>query len=67
MLFVFATCELKYLNKENYINGSPELLGEDKVFIHTPSNWSKKGFLDAGFRDDQVIVIPHGVDISILI
>ena len=53
------------MNKGNYINGSPELLGEDKrVFIHTPSNWSKKGFLNAGFKNDQVIVIPHGVDVS---
>lgn len=65
ILFIFATCEFKYLNKGNYINGSPELLGEDKrVFIHTPSNWSKKGFLNAGFKNDQVIVIPHGVDVS---
>tara|TARA_A100001234_G_C12608188_1_gene378147 strand:- start:108 stop:1271 length:1164 start_codon:yes stop_codon:yes gene_type:complete len=63
LLFVFATCEFKYLKNESYTNGSPELLrGDKKFFIHTPSNWSKKGFLDAGFKDDQIIVIPHGVD-----
>jgi glycosyltransferase involved in cell wall biosynthesis len=33
--------------------------------IITPSNWSKVGFLKAGFRDEQVKVIPHGVDQSI--
>ena len=63
LLFVFGTCEYKYLDKENYINGSPELLKYDEnFFIHTPSKWSKEGFINIGFKDDQIIVIPHGVD-----
>ena len=62
VLFVFGTCEYKYLYKEFYKNGSPEILKyEENFFIHTPSNWSKDGFLKAGFREDQIIVIPHGV------
>ena len=65
LLFVFGTCEYKSLDKEKYINGLPELLGnEENFFIHTPSNWSKEGFLKAGFREDQIVVIPHGVEIN---
>ncbi len=63
LLFIFGTCEQKFLDKGFYINGSPEILSkEKKIFIHTPSNWSKEGFIKAGFNEEQVIVIPHGVD-----
>ena len=41
------------------------LKNNEKFFIHTPSNWSKVGFVEAGFREDQVIVVPHGVDLDI--
>lgn len=30
----------------------------------TPSRWSAEGFYRAGFAADQVIVVPHGVDID---
>ena len=57
--------KIKSLYKEKYINGSPALLAnEENFFIHTPSNWSKEGFLKAGFREDQILVIPHGVEIN---
>ena len=63
LLFVFGTCEYKFLKKSDYKNYSPKILKDnDKFFIHTPSNWSKEGFLAAGFRDEQVIVVPHGVN-----
>ena len=63
LLFIFGTCEGKFLDKSLYINGSPEILSKKKkIFIHTPSNWSKEGFIKAGFNEEQVIVIPHGVD-----
>ena len=65
VMFVFATTEYRNLTEEFYINCDPDKLGkEENFFIHTPSNWSKKGFLSAGFRDDQVIVVPHGVDLN---
>ncbi|WP_440921101.1 glycosyltransferase [Candidatus Pelagibacter sp.] len=66
VVFVFATSEYKNdLTKSNFINGDPIQLGkEKKFFIHTPSNWSKKSFLAAGFREDQVVVVPHGVDVE---
>ena len=66
-LFVFATSEYRNLTEEFYINCHPDKLGkEENFFIHTPSNWSKKGFLSAGFKEDQVIVVPHGVDLNTL-
>ena len=65
VIFVFATTEYQNLTEEFYINCKPNKLGkEGNFFIHTPSNWSKKGFLFAGFRDDQVVVVPHGVDLN---
>ena len=64
-LFVFATSEYRNLTEEFYINCDPDELGKkENFFIHTPSNWSKKGFLSAGFKEDQVIVVPHGVDLN---
>ena len=66
-LFVFATTEYRNLTKEFYINyDSNEIGKEENFFIHTPSNWSKKGLLSSGFREDQVIVVPHGVDSNTL-
>ncbi len=66
-LFVFATTEYRNLTEEFYINCDPDKLGKkENLFIHTPSNWSKKGFLSAGFKEDQVIVVPHGVDLNTL-
>jgi len=35
------------------------------VRVITPSRWSAEGFYKAGFRRDQVLVIPHGVDPAI--
>jgi len=66
IVFVFATSEYKNnLTKSDYINGDPIQLSKEKnFFIHTPSNWSKKSFLAAGFREDQIVVVPHGVDIE---
>ena len=65
ILFVFATTEYRNLTKLDYINGNPFQLNKERnFFIHTPSNWSKKGFLDAGFREDQIVVVPHGVDLE---
>ena len=66
IVFVFATSEYKNnLLKSGYTNGDPIQLSKEKnFFIHTPSNWSKKSFLAGGFREDQIVVVPHGVDIK---
>jgi len=66
-LFVFGTTEYRNLTEEFYINCDPGKLGKkENFFVHTPSNWSKKGFLSAGFKEDQVVVVPHGVDLNTL-
>ena len=63
ILFVFGNCEYKVLSKTKYINDIPERLKLNKnFFIHTPSNWCKEGYLNAGFSDEQVVVVPHGVN-----
>lgn len=62
-LFVFGTTEYKYLKETHYKNGKVEEINEnEKIIIHTPSNWSKKGFLNSGFHEEKIIVVPHGID-----
>lgn len=34
-----------------------------EVLAITPSRWSAEGFYKAGFGQDQVLIVPHGVDI----
>lgn len=65
-LFVFGTSEYQTIDKEMLLLGNRNLAYKKlPVTIITPSNWSKVGFLNAGFSDEQVKVIPHGVDLSI--
>ena len=65
-IFVFGTSE--YQNIDNMIYQGKEL---NKKYINksikviTPSKWSKMGFVQAGFKEDDVIVIPCGVDLKI--
>ena len=63
ILVVFGNCEYKKLKEDKYIHKLTEEIKNNKnFFIHTPSNWSKEGYLKAGFKDSQIIVVPHGVD-----
>jgi len=36
----------------------------EEVRAVTPSTWSAEGFYRAGFRPEQVLVVPHGVDVA---
>lgn len=61
--FVFGTAERQYVNDTSF---SPPvdvkaLSSSDSFFVIAPSNWSRAGYLHRGFRDDQVLVVPHGV------
>ena len=65
-IFVFGTSEYQKIDNmiykgkelnEKYINKS--------VKVITPSNWSKMGFVKGGFKENDVIVIPCGVDLKI--
>jgi len=65
-LFVFGTSEYQSVTDEMIFDDGLKIKNADRpLTIITPSNWSKVGFLKAGFRDEQVKVIPHGVDQSI--
>lgn len=61
-LFVFGTAEFQTINgfvHENAIRAGIENLN---LKIITPSEWSKVGFVKAGFDESRVIVVPHGVN-----
>ena len=63
-LFVFGTAETKNIENK-FINENPNNFNKrEDLKIVTPSNWSKEGFLIHGFDEQQVHIIPHGVDIK---
>jgi glycosyltransferase involved in cell wall biosynthesis len=35
-----------------------------QIKVVTPSRWSAEGFYKAGFSKEQVIIVPHGVDVA---
>ena len=65
-IFVFGTSEYQKIDNmiykgeesnKKYINKS--------IKVITSSNWSKVGFIKEGFKENDVIVIPCGVDLKI--
>ena len=34
------------------------------VMVITPSRWSAEGFHKAGFKAEQILIVPHGVDVG---
>jgi glycosyltransferase involved in cell wall biosynthesis len=62
--FVFATSEMLAVPPFMLENGKSleENHKDSDVVIITPSQWSKRGFLNSGADPDRVVVIPHGVD-----
>jgi len=64
-LFVYGTSEFQS-TEDMFINGDPKEVSKREILsIITPSNWSKKGFLFAGFKEENVKVVPAGVDCNI--
>ena len=64
-LFVFGTSEYQNIDG-HYINGDPKKENErENFFIITSSNWSKEGFVKAGFDPFKIKVVPCGVDCNI--
>jgi glycosyltransferase involved in cell wall biosynthesis len=65
-LLVFGTTEQQVLMDHMVFDGfKPAAYKNTPLTIVTPSHWSKTGFLRAGFVDEQIAVVPHGVDLSI--
>ncbi len=61
-LYIFGTSEYQNIDG-HYINGDPKIENSRKnLFIITSSNWSKKGFVNAGFDSSKIKVVPCGVD-----
>lgn len=63
---VFATLEEQVIRRHQMADAHEyEQLRRappERIKVVTPSNWSAEGFYNAGFADDQVLVIPHGID-----
>ncbi len=60
---VFGTAEYQFLDKTKFARpiDIKHLSNSNSFSVITPSRWSREGFLRLGLRDDQVIVVPHGV------
>lgn len=61
-IFCFGTSEMQ--NIDNMLYDGPEnrqRFSCNAAKFITPSQWSKVGFLRHGFREENVIVVPHGV------
>jgi len=61
---VFGTAEFRVI-PPFYLAGQPDIarLAQEPSFgVWTPSRWSAAGFLRLGLRQEQVAVVPHGVD-----
>jgi len=41
-----------------------QLRRQPDLKLITPSRWSAQGFCNAGFSPEQVLVVPHGVDVA---
>jgi len=65
-LFVFGTSEYQTLSDEMLVLQDKSVAFKSlSLTIVTPSTWSKVGFVNAGFHEEQIKIIPHGVDLSI--
>ena len=65
--FVFGTSETQVLREEQFLDPKKfEQLQQagppPDIRVVTPSRWSAEAYYKAGFRSDQVIIVPHGVD-----
>src|SRR5688572_390416 len=60
---LFATSEYKVI-EERALKAPPDIetLSRSDFLLITPSRWSREGCLRLGLPDDQIVVIPHGVD-----
>jgi glycosyltransferase involved in cell wall biosynthesis len=66
---VFGTSEGHVLRKEQFrdlqaYENFQKLPPPANVMVITPSRWSAEGFYKAGFKTEQVLIVPHGVDVG---
>ncbi len=60
--FVFGTTEHQTLEDKFVKRTVAQANGDESFTIITPSQWSKQGYLRAGFSDEKVRVVPHGIN-----
>jgi len=64
---VFGTSETQVLREEQFLD--PKMFEQlqqaappPDLRVVTPSRWSAEAYYKAGFRNDQVLIVPHGID-----
>jgi len=63
--YIFATKEFQ-LDQSMFVNGGPDdFNNRNNFFIAASSNWSKDGFIQHGFNENQIKVLTLGVDSKI--
>lgn len=61
-IFVFGTPDFARCDPGMFIGGTPAAAARrGDLSIVTPSHWCRGGFLAAGFREEQIHVLPHGI------
>ena len=62
--YVFGTAEYGCVPPHCYIGAGSlgEVMRSSGITLITPSNWSKRGFIESGAYPERVAVIPHGID-----
>ena len=61
-VFVFGTPDHARCDADMFCGGTPaQASRRDDLAIVTPSRWCKRGFLEAGFQEERIHVLPHGV------
>jgi len=61
-LLVFGTSEFQRIDEYIWKDGLRDGIDNPTLTVVTPSNWSRIGFLNAGFEESRVAVVPHGVN-----
>jgi glycosyltransferase involved in cell wall biosynthesis len=61
---VFGTSESQAIKRNQRRAGPAHEHRPTNVTVITPSHWSAEGFYKAGFATEQVLIVPHGVDLG---
>jgi glycosyltransferase involved in cell wall biosynthesis len=61
-VFVFGTPDYAHCDAGMFLGCTPaEASRRNDLSIVTPSRWCQRGFLEAGFSEERIHVLPHGI------
>ena len=62
--YVFGTAEYGCVPPHCYVGARSleQVMRDTDITLITPSNWSKRGFMESGADPERVMVVPHGID-----